>query len=144
MIPLCIRVKQVSMQERIVCGWQFLSGSSMAGLPLAGLPRGTHGDGADRADSGIASDSDDGGAASSTFALSSASGMPGLYDLDDCEEHEDFVLRPRWDGDTACSDGCWKIQTRGGGDAEKDDRDSVPGLPHELRKQIFRFLNVED
>ena len=27
---------------------------------------------------------------------------------------------------------------------KKDDRDNVPGLPLELRKQIFRLLNVED
>ena len=97
----------------------------MHSLPLSGLPRATHGDGADRGDGGIASDSDDGGAASHSFAPSSASDwvlVPG--DFDNCDEHEDFVLRPRWDDDTTCSDGCWKIQTRGGGDAEKDDRDS--------------------
>ena len=100
----------------------------MPSLPLTRLPRDTHGDGADHGhgDFGIASDSDDGGVASSvglpSFAPSNASGMPG--DLDDCDAHTDFVLRPRWDDDTKCFEGCWKIQTRGGGDAEKDDRDS--------------------
>ena len=75
--------------------------------------------GADPGDGGIASDSDDGGAASSMPGDldDAASSMPG--DLDDCDEHEDFVLRPQLDDDTACSEGCWE--------AEKDDRDSCYG-----------------
>ena len=100
----------------------------MPSLPLTQLPPATHGDLASRGDGGIASDSDDDAAASSgglpSFAPSNASGMPG--DLDDCDEHGDCVLRPRWDDDTMCSEGVWKVQTRGGGDAdaEKDDRGS--------------------
>ena len=96
----------------------------MSSLPLTA----THGGLAGRGDGGIASDSDDDAAASSgglpSFAPSNASGMPG--DLDDCDEHDDSVLRPRWDDDTMCSEGVWKVQTRGGGDAdaEKDDKGS--------------------
>ena len=56
---------------------------------------------------GDAADSDANAAASSVglprFSPSSASGMPG--DLNDCDEHEDLVMRPRWDDDTKWSEG---------------------------------------
>ena len=102
----------------------------MPSLPLTQLPPATHGDLASRGDGGIASDSDDDAAASSgglpSFAPSNASGMPG--DLDDCDEHDDSVLRPRWDDDTMCSEGVWKVQTRGGGDADAENDDRGSGL----------------